>query len=200
LGVRHSCVRLAPSGHPRFHPVRKIYHVHLRDFLADWLRSQRDDGRFSTSVEDHLRVTDKVMAAILEAARGADLPGHSHARRIVERDHFHLVYQWNPVDAKINPAAADAVFLAACDRYGEERVRRDSRPPKNEGVDFPVLTQDGRVASSLELSQALQQLPAAAFDFVFVEGSQTQEAREWLKADRTNIIQPKAKEETDGSA
>jgi HD superfamily phosphohydrolase len=184
-----------------FHPVRKIYDVHLRDFLADWLRSRRDDGRFSTSVEDHLRVTDnEVMAAILEAARKQDLPGHIHARRIVERDHFHRVYEWNPVDAKVNPAAAEAVFLAACDRYGEERVRRDSRPPKNEGVDFPVLIQDGRVASSLELSQALQQLPAAAFDFVFVEGSLTQEAREWLKADRTNIIHPKEREETDGSA
>jgi HD superfamily phosphohydrolase len=184
-----------------FHPVRKIYDVHLRDFFVDWLRSRRDDGKFSTSVEDHLRITDnEITAAILEVAREGDLPGHTHARRIVERDHFHRVYECNPVDAKVNLAAAEAVYLAARERYGEERVRRDSRPPKNEGVDFPVLIQDGRVASSLELSQALQQLPAAAFDFVFVDASVTEDARDWLKADRTKVIQLKAREETDGAA
>jgi HD superfamily phosphohydrolase len=184
-----------------FHPVRKIYDVHLRDFLVEWLRAQRDGGKFSTSVEDHLRVTDnEVMVAILESARGTGFPGHTAARRIVERDHFHLAYQWNPVDAKVNPAAAEAVFIAACEKYGSDRVRRDRRPAKNEGVDFPVLTEDHRVASSLELSEALQQIPAAKFDFVFVDGPLTEDAKEWLKAERPKIIQPKEREETDGSA
>ncbi|MFO0840612.1 MAG: HD domain-containing protein [Phycisphaerae bacterium] len=181
-----------------FHPIRRIYDVHLRDFLAAWLKDRREDGRFSTAIDDHLRVTDnEVMAAILEAARDSAKPGHDPARRIVQRDHFHRAYQWNPVDAKENPAATDLVWDAARSKFGAERVRRDRRPAKSEGVDFPVITDDHRVASSRELSETLQRIPAAAFDFVFVDGAVADEAKTWLQKNRETIIRPPAKEEAD---
>ena len=48
-----------------FHPVRRIYDIHLRDFLKERL----DDGVFSTDLEGHLRMTDnEVTAALREAA------------------------------------------------------------------------------------------------------------------------------------
>jgi hypothetical protein len=181
-----------------FHPIRKIYDVHLRDFLAAWLKDRREDGRFSTAIDDHLRVTDnEVMVAILEAARDSRMPGHDPARRIVQREHFHRMYQWNPVDAKINPDATDLVFDAACAKFGAERVRRDCRAPKSEGVDFPVHTHDHRVASSRELSETLQRIPAAAFDFVFADGAVADEAESWLQKERETIIRPPEKEDAD---
>jgi len=184
-----------------FHQVRRIYDVHLKDFLSAWLLGTTSTGRFPTSVEEHLALTDnEVTAAILKAAREKDSPGNEPARRIVERDHFHLVYKSNPVDAEVNPEAASAVYHAVCERFGSDNFRRDTYRPKGQGVDFPVLTKDQRVTSSLTMSDVLRRIPAAAFDFVFVEGGVREEVEKWLKAERATIIQPGAREETDGTA
>jgi len=184
-----------------FHPVRRIYDVHLKDFLSEWLKGRYLGDRFPTSVNEHLALTDnEVTAAVLQAARDGQCAGHEAARRIVERDHFHLVYQWNHDDAKTNAAATDAIHAAARDKFKAENVRRDSYPAKSIGVVFPVWTKDERVTSSFGLSEVLQRIPAAKFDLVFVRGGLEKEAREWLKRERTAIITAKAREETDGTA
>jgi HD superfamily phosphohydrolase len=183
-----------------FHPVRKIYDVHLKDFLSSWLKGQNADARFPTTLDGYLALTDnEVMAAISKAARDGDCPGHDAARRIVEHDHFHLIYKRNPVDAEVNPDAGTAVYEAARKRLRDENVRRDARLAKSEGVDFPVLTKDRRVESSLKMSDVLLRIPPATFDFVFVEGSLVENAEKWLKDERAKIIQPKESEDTDGS-
>jgi len=183
-----------------FHPVRRIYDVHLKDFLSDWLKDDGRSGRLPTDIDDHLALTDnEVMSAILNAASDSTRPGHDAARRIIQRDHFHLIYKRNPVDAGVNPNATDAVFAAARDKFGIEKVRRDARPGKNEGIDFPVLTKDQRVASSLTMSEALRHVPVAAFDYVYVDDLLAEDAEKWLKEERNQIIQLKESEETDGS-
>ena len=49
-----------------FHPVRRIYDIHLKDFLKTWL----PDGQFPIEVEPHLLRTDnEVTVALLAAAR-----------------------------------------------------------------------------------------------------------------------------------
>jgi HD superfamily phosphohydrolase len=184
-----------------FHSVRKIYDVHLKDFLSLWLNGQNADGRFPTTLDGHLALTDnEVMAAILKAARDPGSPGHDAARRIVVRDHFRLVYKRDPLDAGVNPDAAEAVYTAARERFGAENVRRDARPAKSEGVDFPVLTKDQRVKSSLKVSDVLLNIPSTAFDFVFIEAGLTEEAEKWLRDEKAKIIVPKEREETDGPA
>src|SRR6185437_10922852 len=48
-----------------FHPVRRIYDFHLKQFLADWL----PNGKFPVNASDHLETTDsEVLAAIRLAA------------------------------------------------------------------------------------------------------------------------------------
>jgi hypothetical protein len=147
-----------------------------------------------------LALTDnEVMAAILLAARDPAQPGHDSARRIVDRDHFRLIYQRNPVDALVNPLAAEAVHEAACQRFGREKVRRAARRPKSEGVDFPVLTKDQRVESSLKMSDVLLKIPAASFDLVFIERGSLKDAETWLKDERNKIIGAAPREHIDGS-
>ena len=132
-----------------FHCVSRIYEVHLKDFLAEWLKREGEDGKFPTAPDQHLAITDhEVTAAIWKAARDTGLPGHEPARRIVERDHYRLIYQRNPEDTLVNPFAAEDVFLAASKKFGDQRVRRDSFPAKDAAVDFPILKKDGDVASS----------------------------------------------------
>ena len=90
-----------------FHSVRRIYDIHLRDFLRAWL----PEGCFLLTKTNSLRITDnEVTAAIWEAADAAGARGHDPARRIVCRDHFRVVYARNPGDIQKNRQAVQLVY------------------------------------------------------------------------------------------
>src|SRR5690606_26022938 len=62
-----------------FHPVRRIYDIHLRDFLMAWLTG----GKFPAAPGDHLKIIDnEAMAGTLNAARDPSAAGHDPACRI----------------------------------------------------------------------------------------------------------------------
>ncbi|MDA1311998.1 MAG: HD domain-containing protein, partial [Acidobacteria bacterium] len=87
-----------------FHPVRRIYDIHLKDFLKEWL----PDGRFGTSTKEHLELTDaEVTTAIRTAAGDKDRPGHDPARRITNREHFRVLYRRHPRDVESCPMQDD---------------------------------------------------------------------------------------------
>jgi HD superfamily phosphohydrolase len=132
-----------------FHPVRRIYDIHLKDFLAEWL----DDGVFPTDVESHLRITDNdVLAGIGEAVlRRADR-GHDAAVRIATRSHFRLLYERTASGDERDLESVPALYKAASEEFGAERLREDRYPPKGGLPDFPVLRNDGRIDSSLNVS------------------------------------------------
>jgi len=175
-----------------FHPVRRIYDVHLMDFLRAWLPG----GTFPTGVHEHLRRTDnEVTAALLEAAFDDGKAGHIDARRIVQREHFKVLYERNPNDVKINPEAGGAIFNALGEEFGTEHFRHDRYHQRSGSPDFPVRLRDGQVVSSLAVSEALNNVPVVSVDYVFAERSTFSKANEWLKAHRTNIVKPKG--ETD---
>ncbi|HAG11109.1 MAG TPA: hypothetical protein DCK76_06960 [Desulfotomaculum sp.] len=68
-----------------FHHVRRIYDIHLKDFLIEWL----PEGRFPINIEELLKITDnEVLAALLAAARIESGKGYGPARRIVKREHY----------------------------------------------------------------------------------------------------------------
>jgi len=170
-----------------FHPVRRIYDIHLKDFLKQWL----PNGRYSTAVPEHLKMTDShVITGILQAADNAEAPGHDPAKRITERQHFKLIYQRHPDDVKITPEPGRQVSRAAAQEFGEENVRWDRQPPKGGAPDFPVQTKDGRIVSSVAISETLTRLPAASFDYVFVAPQLHRRALGWLDRNRKDIIKP----------
>jgi HD superfamily phosphohydrolase len=176
-----------------FHSVRRIYNIHLQDFMRAWLGQHG----YPVDLEGHLNLTDnEALVEIRKAAQSKDHPGHDHARRIVERDHFRILYQRNPEDFRKNPDAASAIFKAACEKFPTEALRFDSRKEKGESLVFPVETKDGRIASSLETSDVLENLPLAAVDFVFIDRAHLDAAREWLDENRDNIIEKAEEDET----
>ena len=79
-----------------------------------------------------------------------------------------------------------------------DNVRLDQDSKSGGTVEFPVLSRDGRIVSSVSLSQILENLPEAAIDYVFVEPSIQDDASEWLKRNRRDIIE-NAKEESNES-
>ena len=116
------------------------------------------------------------------------------ADRIVRRQHFRVLYRRNPDDIKKNPDAASAIHEAASKKFGTDNVRLDQDKKGGGAPDFPVLSRDGRIVSSLTQSQVLGNLPETAIDYVFVEPSYREGAAKWLNENREDII-GKVKEE-----
>ncbi len=168
-----------------FHPIRRIYDIHLRDFLKTWLPG----GEFATDVETHLKLTDnEIMSGLAATAMDSADESARFAQRIVTRDHFRLLYQRNPDDITKNPDAAEAINAEAEIKFGAENVRFDRYTQKSGAPDFPVWTRDGRTVSSLSISSTLNGLPVTANAFVFIEPSLRNEAEAWLNNARESII------------
>lgn len=178
-----------------FHPVRRVYDIHLKDFLKAWLPG----GKYPTEVSEHLRYSDnEVLSAIYDAVAGNKKETYVYARRILCREHFRTVWERNPTDTKINPYAGQLVYDAMKEKFGAESVRRDPYDSKTDIVDFPVKGYNEEVISSLALSEILRKnVQQIVVDFVFVEKEKVREATEWLEAHKKDIVRP-VEEDDDG--
>jgi len=175
-----------------FHPVRRIYDIHLKAFLKQWLKG----GLFPTDLNEHLNLTDnEVMAAILDASRNDSRPGHDPARRIVQREHFRTLYQRNPNDIAVNPDAAKAIADASSCQFDDSNVHYDGYREKNRPLDFPVLMRDDRVVSCLELSDTLKSVPIVAVDYVYIAPHLRSQAGTWLQSNLKAIIAPEREDQ-----
>lgn len=178
-----------------YHPVRRIYDIHLKDFLKEWLQS----GTYPIASDEFLRISDaEVMVAIRKADSDNGLPGHIHARRIMRREHFKLLYSRNPNDAELNPEAGTAVCTHLINHFGQEHVRHDRIRPKGSGPNFPVLLSNEDIVSSIAKSEVLQKLPVINIDYVFVSREIFSEAQSWLRQNREQIIRPHGEALTNG--
>ncbi len=167
------------------HPVRRIYDIHLKDFLKSYLPG----GNFDIDIEKHLKMTDnEVLTAIYSASRNSSAEGHSHAKTIVERAHYKLVYQKNPNDQAQNPEAALAVFRSLGKIFGQENVRVDTYSKAGGNFDFPVLNNDRRVVSSLTVSTTLNGVPPLGSDYVFIRSDLREDAQRWLDINLTAAL------------
>jgi len=175
-----------------FHPVRRIYDQHLKDFLREWT----DGAGLPTDMESHLSLTDhEVYSAILDAARNPHQPGHEPARRIVERDHFKEVYRRTRSDIERNPEAAELIVEALTAEFGAESIRSDSYRGRGGATDFPVVMPKGRIISSIDQSDVLKTVPPVAVDYVFALPERREEITDWLTTHREKIIPPVGNEE-----
>lgn len=174
-----------------FHHVRRIYDIHLKDFLKAWLK----DGFFASDLEQHLIMTDnEVMTALLHAARDEKMNGHNSAKRIYYRKHFKRLYQRNPQDMLENSDPTEAIYKAACAEYGKENLRKDISIKANTVPDFPVLL-DGRIVSCFSISPTLAALPPVSVNCVFINPDLLNTAHKWLNINRQQIFSVKGEEE-----
>lgn len=180
-----------------FHRVRRVYDIHLKDFLKEWLVA--GGGYLPHEPTEHMNLTDnEVLVALNRCARETDEPIRTLARRVVERgQRFGLVYSPTPGDRARNADAGKQVTAALAERYSPEAVRHDQYGKPTSPFDFPVLQRDGRVVSSTGASDVLAEVPTARFDFVFLDRQHHTAAESWLEANREEIIEPSGVEEED---
>jgi uncharacterized protein len=168
-----------------FHPVRVMYDIHLIEFLKQWL-----PGRlYPADLESHLKLTDNdVLSAIREAAFDSSKAGNDPARRIWKREHFKVLYERSQSDLELSLEPSAAIAEWATSKWGKEKVRAKRSSKRGGSLEFPVRTLDGRIASSLSLSQTLQNLPDSSYDRVYVAPEIRDEAEKELKRNRNKII------------
>jgi HD superfamily phosphohydrolase len=184
-----------------YHPIRLIYDRHLMDFLKDWLAEGTllGVGTFSVDVEGHLRLTDnEVNAAIRVAASDSKKPGHDPAKRILEHNHFRVLYERNPQDVKVHFDPGAAIADAAIHEFGAANVRTSKPRLKNVSADFPVRTRDERIEPAISMSDVLKTLRPTSIDYVYIEPLLLPKAVEWLDDKRSAVLKAAAsKEEED---
>lgn len=168
-----------------FHRVRMVYDIHLIDFLRQWL----EGGQFSTDLDRHLALTDNEVIAAIRKASLDGSSGSDPAKRLDERSHFRDFYSRDLDDASQFVAAAEAVFEAAQQEFGTESVRFAGKVDQGGQVEFPVVTEGGKVQSSLALSETLRKLPVIAIEYVYIVPEKEQEARRWLSERKSKIIE-----------
>jgi len=121
-------------------------------------------------------------------------PGHAHARRIVFREHFKVLYTPTPDELAANDEAAHQVFEAAAERYGADNVRFDRYTKGAGSAEFPVLQPNGRAGSSTSVSDVLAKVPEASTHHVFVAREVFDDARRWKDENLAEITEPRVEE------
>ena len=83
-----------------FHHVRRIYDLHLLDFLKRWL----PDGTFPTNADEHLSMSDPaIIAEMQRVSADAAHPAHGAALRFMNRKHYRHVYSPRPDHYYVSP-------------------------------------------------------------------------------------------------
>ena len=170
-----------------FHPVRRIYDIHLKDFLSDWL----EEGHYPIDTEQFLNNSDvEIVSAMRQAVKIAGSPGQFHADRIINRNHFRVLHEGslNDIAAFGGTMNAGKIAQAASGQFGMDNVRFDSYPPKESTIDFPVRERDDSIVSAQAKSQVLNRTPAAAFDYVFVDKDILPKAKAWFEKNKRDLL------------
>jgi HD superfamily phosphohydrolase len=150
------------------HSVRRIYDIHLKDFLLAYLPG----GKFSVDWKEFLKVTDdEILSALRLSVTDTSDKNHELACRVIGRKHFRTVYELiSPHKVKC-PTILDEAVQFARDEFGEENVRSDRYAPKSEENDFLVIMDDGSIESSLDISSVVPKLPTLEIGLIFLPPS-----------------------------
>jgi HD superfamily phosphohydrolase len=168
-----------------FHPTRRIYDIHLKEFLKEWLPG----GQFPTNVDKHIDCSDnEVTAGMRKAAVDSSEPGHALAKRIISREHFRPIYERSSSEELRALEPGKRVYDCLVVQFGKDEVRRDDYTQTGGSYDFPVYTKAEDIVSSLALSATLSKVPAFSVDRVYVSMAIRDEAKRWVEKNRDSII------------
>jgi len=170
-----------------FHPIRRIYDIHLKDFLKMMFVKG-----FPIEVNEYLKWTDnEVLTEILKSFNDKNDKKQTLAELIIRRKHYKRLYTINPDDLKLNLNALMLIYDALCKKFGEEYFKKDSNKKEGGEENFPVIGKDQRIVSSLNISQVLKDIPFVKSEYIFASRGLFEEADKWLTLERTNIINKK---------
>lgn len=167
-----------------FHPIRRIYDLHLRDFL----RLMFSRG-YPVEIDEFLKITDnEILVEIFNALRNNKGRKHKEANKILNRKHYKLLDSITFDDQKKKMDALNVIFGEARKKFGEDNLKRDEEEKGGGAEDFPVLTRTGRIVSSISHSKVLREVPFAQAKYIFASREIINEAKKWLEQNREELL------------
>lgn len=162
-----------------FHDVRRVYDLHLKEFLQAWL----DGGKFPSDWRKLLELTDhEVLASMRKSAATPGDPRHDLASRVLARKHFRTVYELVSTHKKKKPTFFKELLQATTTKFQAENIRSDMYGPKSETNDFLVQTDGGTIESSLQVSGVIANVPAVEIGLIFAKPDLAEKAKSWVDA------------------
>lgn len=139
-----------------FHDVRRIYDVHLKDFLSAVL----PEGRFPADLHQYVEhVDDKIHVAIADASRRSDNIG-ALAARLVGRAHYRVVREVTGREKGEDPEIFQKLAQRLSQRFGDlvrtDEAGKDAQTLE-EGRIF-IIKDDGTIKDILEESELILSL------------------------------------------
>jgi hypothetical protein len=108
---------------------------------------------------------------------------------------FKPIRNWQIEDLKIEIEGVNQTIntnKALIDEFDEQKLRFDHEKPKSSVNDFPVLRNDnGKIVSSLSLSQTLNHIPPARAEFIFAHPEISSDVTKWVEKNKKRIIELK---------
>jgi hypothetical protein len=174
------------------HSVRRVYDLHLVDFLKKWLQG----GKFQNDLEAHIRLTDnEVSAALLKAAKDNSESAHEEAKRLVYRKHFKKVYEVSKQDLEKNIDALQVLYENLINQYGVENIKKDNYGKKGGKLEFPVLDDDSnKIKNSTDVSDILCNTPDLTTNFIFANPEIKDEVKKYIEENKNSILENKITE------
>lgn len=197
-GALHAAAALLWARHAMFsqvyfHHVRRIYDMHLQDFM----QACHENG-FPIEYEPFLALTDnEVLAQLRHVARVPGAKGHDAAKRLTSRGHFRCVYQQTHADAAplishgITTPPALILADALREQFGEHAVKDDTDEKKHKNIDFPVLQEEhgeGVLLASQEMP-TINSVPNVETGYIFVRPDLCEKAASFLDRNKKNVLE-----------
>lgn len=171
------------------HRTRKLYDIHLGDFLRGWL----DGGQFRTDIDSHLALSDStILGAIRSAAVDTSHRLHAEAQRIMNREHrFKEVCEPSPEELSENTYAGLLIEQALQEEFGCENIRsaRSRTDVDTKIMRFPVLRRDGNVRHSDRLSDLINHVPPTRYEYIYANPDLADRALAMLQESKGEILE-----------
>jgi HD superfamily phosphohydrolase len=138
-----------------FHDVRRIYDIHLKDFLSRYL----PEGRFPSDLREYISLTDDtVQVAIADAAGQPDDLGEL-ASRLVGRRHYRLAFEIPPQNKAEDPEILERLDDHMRQRFGDlVRTDEEDKAHTLDVGQLYIVNDDGEAKDIFEESQVVGQL------------------------------------------
>jgi len=179
-----------------FHHVRRIYDIHLKEFLKKYLHTKRGRPEFPTDTKEFLQYNDSlVLAQIYISANDPNSPEHEYSKRIIQRRHFKLIYERNARDIEINPNAVEMLFNVLKEKFGKDNVIKDEYEEKGGIVDFLIIDRNNQITHAFSESEVLPKIPKVITGFIFVNPELKEQVENWLKKNKKELLKREAENE-----
>jgi len=178
------------------HHIRRIYDIHLKEFLKAYFTNKSGKAEISVDPEEFLNYTDSmIMSEIYTYAKNQNSAGYEHAKRITQRKHFKLVYERNAQDISINPNAVEILFTALQKEFGEENITKDEHEEKGGISPFWVIDRNKNIVNAFSESEVLKKIPRAIIGFIFAKPELKQRIKQWLDENKEDILKKGVKKD-----